>query len=129
MPPSKDVKRAGDRDPYEAMTQLVEAAHGVLSELPPELYDDDYGRHSREALAVVWPVLVVRGGLYQARLADTGDLRSERIDWQRVIWAGFSGQPTVLDVVRESHLEAYGRDARAGLEALESALRNQPAGR
>lgn len=121
MPPPAKVA-GGGRSPYEAMTQVVDAARGILSETPPSNPESPYGTETAQPLAVAWPVLVVRGGLYQARMAEEGDLKSEPIQWQRVIWGGSTGQPTVLDVVSEPYLDAYGRLAHEGMERMESAL-------
>lgn len=96
---------------HEALTQLIDAARGIVAEA-----------EGVDSLAVSWPVLVIRGSLYQARLTDRGDLSAEPIEWQRVVWGGVTGQPAVFDVVRESYLATYGKSALDGLASLESAL-------
>jgi hypothetical protein len=97
------------KGPHDALTQLEAGALGIVAEHPG-------------ALTVAWPILVVRGSLYQARLSDAGELKSEPIEWQRVVWGGVTGQPIIVDVVRERHLESYARSANDGLAAIESAL-------
>ena len=107
--PRSDRDPESRKGPHDALTQLEAGARGLVAENPL-------------AQAVSWPILVVRGSLYQARLDDAGVLRSEPIEWQRVVWGGVTGHPIVVDVVRERHLEAYARAAHDGLSAIESAL-------
>lgn len=115
----------GDRQsPYEAMIQVSEAARGLLREFPDELIETPNGTESRGALAVTWPVIVVRGGLFQARPDEAGTLKSEPIAWQRVIWGGFTGQPTPIDIVDEVHLEPYARMALEGVLATQRSLQS-----
>ena len=103
--------KGGDRGEaaHDALLQVVDAAQGIAAETP-------------ESSAVAWPILIIRGPLYQARLDSFGQLKTEPIEWQRVIWGGVTGAPSVVDVVRERHLEAYARRAHEGLIATESAL-------
>lgn len=97
------------KGPHDALTQLEAGALGIVAEHPGDL-------------TVAWPILVVRGSLYQAKLGDAGALRSEPVEWQRVVWGGVTGKPIIVDVVRERHLEAYARTANNGLASLERAL-------
>jgi hypothetical protein len=95
--------------PQDALQQLLAAARGILAETP-------------DALALVWPLLVIRGSLYQAVPDGAGSLRAEPAEWQRLVWGGVTGQPVVIDVVRERYLESYARRAHDGLRSTEQAL-------
>jgi len=97
--------------PHNALIQVTAAARGIVAEEPG-------------ARSLAWPVLIVRGPLYMARLNHVGELRAEPIHWQRIVWGGVTGDPTVIDVVQDDHLAAYGRDAFEGLRATEAALRS-----
>lgn len=97
------------KGPHDALAQLEVGAQGMVAENPLEL-------------GVAWPLLVVRGPLYQALPDDFGELKAEPIEWQRVIWGGVTRLPMVVDVVRERHLERYAGEAHHGLSALESSL-------
>jgi hypothetical protein len=127
-------QRAGQENqaPHDAIAQVVDAARGIAREAGLWSGAEEAQFAVARAMAnaplaaprhvVVWPLLIVRGNLYQARLTGAGELRTQPVEWQRVIWGGISGKPVVVDVVRERYLEAYARQARTGLEAMESAL-------
>lgn len=105
---------AADRNPpHDALLQVGSAARGLVAEAPGPS-------------AVAWPLIVVRGPLYQAVLQEDGSLEPEPIHWQRVIWGGVTGQPLVIDVTREAYLETYARGALEGLRATERAIRAGP---
>jgi hypothetical protein len=107
--PRSDRDPESRKGPHDAIAQLEAGALGLVAEHPG-------------ALTVSWPILVVRGSLYQAKLGDAGELKAEPVEWQRVVWGGVTGQPIIVDVVRERHLAAYARTAHNGLASLESAL-------
>jgi len=65
--------------------------------------------------SIYWPVVVVRGPLFHLGYDEQGDEILEPVQWQRVSWAGHVSGPTMIDIVRENHLEPFGRMALAGL--------------
>lgn len=109
-PPRSDRDPESRRKgPHDALSQVLAGAVGIVAENPG-------------ALVVAWPLVVVRGSLYQANLDDAGRLRAEPIDRQRVVWGGVTGEPIVVDVVRERALLSYAKEAHIGLSSTESAL-------
>jgi hypothetical protein len=99
------VKRGNerrDKDPaYVALVSVVKATDGYLSRL--------HARKQSAYGAVLIPVLVTAGPLFQLGLREDGTEVLEPVVWQRLLWNGSTvrAASTVVDVVTRNHLPQY----------------------
>lgn len=112
-----------DREgPHDALRQVVDASQGILGEALPSSIDSEMGTIQREQPALVWPIVVIRGSLFQVIEDEAAGAVAAAVPWQRIIWGGATAKPIVVDLVSESHLPEYAPILRDGLFYAENNL-------
>jgi hypothetical protein len=96
---------------YSAARTATKAAHALATE-----WSDT---HSRTTFAILLPVVVLRGSLFEVWLDGGGGVRLERTDRSRVFWRdpSLGVSPLVIDVVTEAGLDGFLDDLALTVDA------------
>jgi len=113
-------ERQADRF-WSAMQAVVSASTSLVTEY------DHLKPEKKLYAAVAFPVVVVRGLLFEAYLKDDmSELLLEPVDKARLHWRGAASWRlhATVDVVAENHLSEFVKQRRADIETLEKVLAN-----
>lgn len=96
---------------YQALAGVVSAARGVAADRGAD----------EVSPALLVPVVVVSGALYQLGYGEDGTELLEPVEWTRIMWhrADRSPQPTLVDIVRQRHLDPYLQMMTKALELVD----------
>ena len=109
----KERKDSADAS-YTAVMSVAKAAHSRAAEMRRLLHGDD------ASSAIVFPVVVVDGPLFEFRLQPSGERELDPVDRATLFWRhpGVGGPLTVIDIVTRSGLSAFVEDASAAVACL-----------
>ena len=102
---------ASPKAAYEAIQQVTSAALHLVA------------AHEGE-LALLFPVLVTDGPLFQLGFRADGSRLLESVNRQRILWRGSSGAPVAVDVVRRPALKGYAAEAAEAVNAVHGILKS-----